>query len=204
MFRTRRRSLALLVAPVVLSSLLLLGCTASPPAGVVATPGDGSVFVRFSADSLDFDHEIRSTPGDHIVQTSGEAAYVRGLENGTAYTFSVRSRGNDRYWSEWSAPSAPVVPTGKPAAPTITRVAGFVDLETGCTARVTFSPGPDGGLPITGYEVAVAGGPESVRGTTSPIEVPGLNAHTPYDFTVRAFNDRGASASSETFTGRCS
>ena len=204
MLMNRRRSLAALALPLAVSSLLLLGCTASPPAGVSATAGDGSALVRFSTAQPAFDHEIRSMPGGHIVQTKDDRGWVNGLENGTSYTFAVRSRGHDRLWSDWSAPSAPVVPTGPPAAPTITRVAGFVDLGAGCTARVTFEPGSDGGLPITEYEVAVSGGSSPVRGATSPIEVPGLDPHTPYDFTVRAFNDRGASATSATFTGSCS
>ena len=142
-------------------------------------------------------------PGDRIVTAAGDSAWIDGLQNGTAYTFMARARVGTGGWSGWSEPSAPVVPTGAPTAPTITRVAGFVDLS-GCTARVTFTPRSNGGLPVTGYEVAVSEDAAPVRGTTSPIEVTGLLAHKQYRFTVKAFNARGASPVSATFTGSCS
>ncbi len=204
MLKDRRRSIILLAAPLAVAALLLAGCTASPPTGVTATAGDGWARVTFGSGDPAFVHEVRSNPGDVSVNTSEDRVDIHGLQNGIAYTFSVRSKGLDGLWSDWSAPSAPVTPTGPPSAPTITGVTGFVDLMTGCTARVAVEPGSDGGVPITEYEVTVSGGSAPVRGTTSPIEVTGLTQHTTYDFTVRAINERGTSPSSATFTGVCS
>ena len=211
MLSNRRTTFAAIAAPLAVVSLLLVGCTASPPTGIHAVAGDGSATVSFATETepgVAFDYEVRSIPGDHsgfgTGSTSSLSVVVDGLDNGTEYRFAVRSRGRDGYWSEWSTPTDPVTPKGRPAAPTISRVAGFVDLEAGCTARVTFTVGSDNGAPITGYEVSVSGGSAPVRGTSSPIEVPGLTPHTPYTFTVRAINAAGAGPASAVFTGSCS
>ena len=129
---------------------------------------------------------------------------VDGLTNGTPYTFQVRGLSESGGSGAWSEPTAPVVPRGRPAAPTISRVAGFVELDSGCTARVTFSPGSDGGSAVTGYEVTVSEDTPPVRGSSSPIEVPGLVPHKSYGFTVRAINAAGAGPASVSFTGSCS
>lgn len=211
MLSNKRATFAAIVTPLALVSLLITGCTASAPAGLHAVPGDRSATVMFPSNTefgVAFDWEVRSIPGDHSgfdsSSTPSVSVVVDGLDNGTEYRFVARARGRDGYWSEWSEPSGPVTPRGKPAAPTISRVAGFVDLATGCTARVTFSPGPNGGQPITGYEVTVSEDSAPVRGTSSPIEVPGLTPHQQYDFTVRAINASGAGPASATFTGPCS
>ncbi len=204
MLSPRRSTIAIVAAPLAVLSLLLLGCAAPPPASISATAGDGRATVSYTDLGPDFDYEVRAMPGNHISRTDRTRTDVTGLDNGTEYTLFVRAKGIAGIWGEWSEGSAPVVPRGKPAAPTISRVAGFVDLETGCTARVTFAPGSDNGAPITGYEVSVTGGSAPVRGTSSPVEVSGLTPHTPYTFTVRAINAAGAGPASAAFTGSCS
>jgi hypothetical protein len=203
MHPNRRLSLLVLAASFVVLSSSLAGCSSVQPSGVSATAGDGSALVYFTDGAAGQEYQVAVLPGFAAFRTQYSPASITGLENGTAYTFAVRAKGYNGHWSEWSEPSAPVVPQGKPGAPTISSVAGFVDLS-GCTAKVKFTPGSDGGAPITGYEVAVSEDVAPVRGTTSPIAVPGLQVHKTYGFTIRAFNARGASAVSTTFTGTCS
>ena len=214
MHSRRRTKLAALAASLAIASLLLIGCV-PPPTGISATAGDRSATVKFLAHDpgpgFTMEYEVRSLPGDRVVLVRdprrSASATVSGLDNGTEYRFVVRSRRSSDprdVWGAWSEPTAPVVPRGKPAAPTISRVAGFVDLETGCTARVTFTPGSNGGQPISRYEVTVSGDSAPVSGSSSPIEVRGLTPHTSYGFTVKAFNASGASPASATFTGSCS
>ena len=211
MLTSRRSTLARFALPLAMLSLLLVACV-PPPGGISAFARDGAAKIEFEAHRGGmgqlYIYEVMSIPGDHSkVVYDDHATLVTGLENGTEYRFKMRSRRSsdpDGTWGPWSEPSAPVVPRGRPAAPAISQVAGFVDLETGCTARVTFTPGSDNGAPITGYEVSVTGGSAPVRGTRSPIEVSGLTPHTPYTFTVRAINAAGASPASAAFTGSCS
>ncbi len=204
MLSTRRSTLAVLAAPLAVLSLVLLGCVPAPPAAISVRAGDSQAQVSFG-DFIAASYEVLVMPGERIVSApKNNHVMITGLANGTPYTFQVRGLSSTGAAGAWSAPSAPVVPAGRPAAPTITRVAGFVDLETGCTARVTFSPGWNGGSAITRYEVTVAGRTTVVSGTSSPIEVPGLLQHTPYDFTVRAVNELGAGPASPSFAGSCS
>ncbi len=198
----RRVTLLALMAPLAALALSLSGCTAVPPSAATAVAGDGFATVSFDSKTPGDAFEVLVSPGFASHLTKHSPVRIGGLENGTAYTFTVRVRGANRQWSEWSAPTAPVVPKGAPGAPSVAGATGIVDLS-GCTARVAVTPGPDGGSPITGYEVSVDGLPP-VQHTTSPIDVPGLTAHASYSVTVRAINALGASAASAPVAGTCS
>ncbi len=200
---SRRRFTTLLLAlPVAALCMSLLSCTAVPPSDARAVAGDGYVDVSFESDIPGGEYQVMASPGFASRTTDTTLVRISGLENGTAYTFAVRMKGANGHWSEWSAPTAPVVPKGAPAAPSISGATGVVDLS-GCTARVSFAPGSDGGSPITGYEVVVDGLPP-VTGTTSPVDIPGLTTHAPYSVAVRALNALGASPASVPFAGTCS
>ena len=116
------------------------------------------------------------------------------LTNGATYTFRVRAE-NRRGWSDWSAPSAPVIPCGAPLPPT------SVTAERGnMQAGLTFSGESDNGCPITSFDVEVNG---SVRPITQGSPVTGLENGTAYTFRVRGVNEEGVgewSASSNTVT----
>lgn len=201
MHMIRRTSLAAAAALVL--AVLAAGCTATPPASLNVTAGDGTAVVDFESHHV-FTYQIEVMPGGRIVDVPTSPAVVTGLTNGTAYTFAVRAISAAGVKGDWSAHSAPVTPKGRPSAPTITSVAGFVSLD-GCTARVAVTPASNGGSPILRYEVTSSANPSHpVTGTSSPIEVPGLLQHTPYTFTVTAVNALGASPASAPFTGTCS
>lgn len=198
--RPVRRLPALVVAAAL--ALLLASCTASPPASLTVTPGDGQVTVAFAEDGTAIRYEVMAMPGGH--STVGlPSLRLAGLTNGTAYTISVRALG-DLGWSDWTVHPTAVVPVGPPTAPTITAVTGVVDLH-GCTAEVVFTAGSDGGSPVTRYEVVTSADPDAVVvGADSPIQVPALAPHTSYDFTVRAVNAKGTGPASATYTAPCS
>jgi hypothetical protein len=80
----------------------------------------------------------------------------------------------------------------KPGAPTI----GSATAGPG-QASVTFTaPQTNGGAAITSYTVSANPGGASAVGASSPITVTGLNAGTPYSFTVSATNSAGTGAPS--------
>src|SRR5205823_5334131 len=66
--------------------------------------------------------------------------------------------------------------------------------------KVSFTPGPDYGSPITSYRVACTssngGAPGSRNGTASPITVTGLTTAKTYACTVTATNARGTGVAS--------
>ena len=67
------------------------------------------------------------------------------------------------------------------------------------SASVAFSPGADGGAPVTGYRVTASDGvhpPVTATGTSSPILVTGLEPRTAYTVTVTASNAAGSGAPS--------
>jgi len=64
-------------------------------------------------------------------------------------------------------------------------------------ATVSFSPGYDGGSPITGYTVTSSPGSITATGSSSPIVVTGLTNGTAYTFVVAATNSIGTGPSSD-------
>lgn len=117
---------------------------------------------------------------------------IENLVNGTAYRVSVVARnavGN-------SAPAAlsdAIVPSTVPDAPTgVTGVA----LRDGNSVVVSWTPGGNGGLPVTKYRVVADPGGSSCETTDTKCTFSGLATGTAYRFTVAASNDRGKSMDS--------
>ncbi len=186
-----------------LATLVVSGCVVSPPPSLSVEPGDGRVRVSFDPAPGSLDHEVRAMPGEIKEIAQGPTISLGGLTNGVEYTISVRSRSRAGNWSGWTDHSQPVVPRGAPQAPSVTGVHGVVSLD-GCSARVAFTPGSDGGSRVIRYEVRTSPGSSVVTGTGSPIVVPGLVAHTSYDVTVTAVNAVGASRPSAVLRAVCS
>ncbi|UJF32362.1 fibronectin type III domain-containing protein [Paenibacillus hexagrammi] len=132
-------------------------------------------------------------PGEQTVEGSESPIVVTGLDNGTAYTFTVRAM-NAAGSSDASASTESVTPATVPGVPTeVTATA------SNGKAYVSFKPPVDnGGSSVTQYTVTVLPGGQTVTGTNSPITVTGLTNGTSYTFTVTATNIAGNSeASSE-------
>jgi hypothetical protein len=110
---------------------------------------------------------------------------VKGLANGTAYTFTVTAT-NKIGTGPPSSPSNSVTPATVPDAPTT--VAAKADKAE---AKVSFkAPASNGGSHITSYTVTSSAG-QTASGPASPIAVKGLTNGTAYTFTVTATNKIG-------------
>ena len=130
---------------------------------------------------------------------------VTGLNNGTAYFFTVEavnSVGSSTASNE--ASTTPV--TTAPGAPTsLTAKAGDTTVALSWTA-----PASDGGSAITGYDVyqgTSAGGESStpvnsILVSTTSYTVTGLTNKTTYYFIVKAVNGQGSSAASNEVSAR--
>ncbi len=179
---------------------------AAPTLGAVA-PGVTSARVGWTAAPLDgrvantgFEIEVST---DGVVQrvvggiASTTTSYtVTGLAADTDHTFRVRTL-NTFGPGAWSAASPVVTPTGAvavpPAAPT-----GVQGAPGDRSVRVTWTPGSDGGSPVSGWEVEVRRGSTlvttvTVAGSGAAATVTGLTNGTAYTVRVRGTNAAGAS-----------
>ncbi|WP_141500837.1 fibronectin type III domain-containing protein, partial [Paenibacillus luteus] len=169
--------------------------------GVAVTIGDGQVEVGFNEPASNG----RPISGYTVTAWTGGAAAktatgtsspitVTGLENGTAYTFTVvatNAIGN----SLASDPTEEVTPARVPS-----KVSGVAATIGDSQAEVGFNEPASNGRPISGYTVTVWNGGEAVKtatGTSSPITVTGLENGTAYTFTVVATNAIGDSLASD-------
>src|SRR5439155_17799904 len=65
-----------------------------------------------------YDLQVSPSAGSTVTVPGSARTYTwTGLANGTAYRFTIRARNKAKQPGDWSVPSAPVVPAGKPAAP---------------------------------------------------------------------------------------
>ena len=180
-------------------ALALCACHAahppSAPSSVTATRGDTSASVSWTAPESGkpiLTYRITASPGGATATTAGAtSANVSGLMNGTAYTFTVAATNASGTGPE-SAPSAPVIPAGVPAAPASVTSTGGVRA-----AAVGWAAADANGSAVTAYTVTASpgGAHASTTGATSAT-VTGLDNGTAYTFTVVALNAIGPSAGS--------
>lgn len=166
----------------------------SAPRDLVATPGDGEVALAWSAPADDggspvTGYHITVEPGGATTSVSGATtAVVDGLDNGTAYTFSVTAENDNGIGP--AAEVGPATPAALPGAP------GSVEVVPGDghLAVTWAAPSGTGGIPLTGYEVTTT--PHTGTRTVSPaelsVDLTGLDNGTAYVVAVRALNAVGA------------
>jgi hypothetical protein len=137
---------------------------------------------------------VTSTPGEKKASGKGTSITVKGLQNGTAYTFTVTATNKVGTGLASSPSSPPVTPATELGAPTgVTAAVTASNPE----ASVSFNlPASDGGSTITGYTVTSKPGGITGTGTGSPIPVTGLTYGTAYTFTVTATNEIGTGKAS--------
>jgi len=165
------------------------------PKIVTVTPGNGQATVSFTLPSNGgspiTSFTVISSPEAKKGTGVGSPISVKGLTNGTAYTFTVRAT-NKIGTGPASSPSSPVTPATIPGAPlNVTAKSGNAQ------ATVSFNaPASNGGSPITSYTVTCSPGGKIASGKVSPITVNGLSNGTSYTFTVKATNKVGTGPAS--------
>jgi hypothetical protein len=154
----------------------------------IAVGGNAQATVSFTPPASDGGsaityYTVTSSPGGQIAVGSASPITITGLNNGTAYTFTVTAS-NAMGTGPPSAPSNSVTPATVPNAPT-----GVSAVGGNAQATVSFSaPAFNGGNPITLYTVTSNPGGITATGTASPIAITGLTNGTAYTFTVTATN----------------
>jgi titin len=136
-------------------------------------------------------YKVTSNPGAKTCITTTTSCVVKGLTNGTDYTFSVVAI-NARGTSVSSDASNTATPSTVPGV--ATRVLGvFADSSVNVSWT---APSADGGADIALYTVSASPDGAFCTTATTSCVVPGLVNGTAYRFTVTATNGSGTSASS--------
>ncbi|WP_296602468.1 fibronectin type III domain-containing protein [Nocardioides sp.] len=128
---------------------------------------------------------ITASPGGHTVTVPADraAASLAGLENGTAYTFTVTATTSTLGGSLESVPSEPVTPAGWPDLPR-----QVTAERRDHAALVSWNPVDGDGAPIADYTIKVSPGDRTltVPGDQTSALVDGLAEVGPYTFWVTA------------------
>jgi len=179
-------------------SLPLQVGTPAPPTGVRAGGGGNSQsIVTWNPPAADggsavTDYTVTSSPGGLRCTTSTTGCTVTGLTNGTSYTFTVTATTTVGAGPA-SAPSAPVVPSTVPGAPTSVTATSDADSRSVVSWMAPIS---DGGTAIAGYTVRASPGGATCSTASTMCTVTGLANGTAYAFTVTAVNSVGAGVAS--------
>ncbi|MSZ89109.1 MAG: hypothetical protein F2585_07165, partial [Actinobacteria bacterium] len=169
------------------------------PTGLIATAGNGSVSIAFTAGTAgtsattNYDYQLDSGYWTSVYPATNKSpVIVTDLTNGTAYSIKIRAVG---VLGVGAASAAVVVtPRTKPAAPT-----GLVATPGDRSASIAFTAGSDGGSSITNYKYQLNGGAWTALSPTdaiSPITIPGLVNGTSYRVKLLAVNVVGDGAAS--------
>ncbi len=161
---------------------------------VSATPGGGSVTARWRAPINDggtavLSYTATADPGGATCTTdgAGRSCDIDGLDDGTAYRVAVVAT-NAVGDSAPGHSARSATPGRVPDAPRLTDRR----LTSSTSVTVFWTPGDDGGSPITGYRV-VAEGNRTCEASTPVLSctISGLEPATEYEFQVQAANDFG-------------
>ncbi|HEY0951220.1 fibronectin type III domain-containing protein [Nocardioides sp.] len=169
------------------------------PAGVTVVPGSQEATVTWTPSEAHglpvTGYVVTASPGGRTVTVPADrtVAGISGLDNGTAYTFTVAATTSLFGRSAPSAPSDPVTPAGWPDLP---RQVSAERRDR--AALVTWSPADGNGAPVLGYAVTVSPGDRTIEvpGDQTSLLVDGLDEVGPYAFRVTTTTRIGTSSPS--------
>ncbi len=184
----------------VTSSSFTPATTPSAPTSLVATKGDGSASIAFTAGSdggaaitnYKYSTDNGSSWNAFSPAVTTPSVTIGGLTNGT--TYSVKLRAVNSAGDGAASDAVSVTPRTVPAAPT-----SLVATPGDGSVSVAFTAGADGGASITKYQFSIDDGStwaDAVAGTTSPVSITGLTNFTTYNVKLRAVNSAGDGAAS--------
>ena len=161
------------------------------------TPEDGALQLNFTAPAstapiTGYLYQLNGTGPWLASATTSSPLTISGLTDGT--TYSVEIEATNSIGTGAASNSMNGTPAALPGAPTITSVT----VGAG-SASVAFTPGSNGGSPITGYRYSTNGGSTwTSTSTTSPLSITGLANGTTYSFELEAINGTGDGAPTST------
>jgi hypothetical protein len=168
----------------------------NPPTITDVVPGDGEATITVAEGEgpggAPESYEVTASPGGATctITPPATSCVVRGLTNGTVYTFTVTAE-NEGGTSEESRISSEVTPIAPPTAPRdVSATAGDGEATITWTA-----PMDNGGSEITSYTVTAEPGGRTCTWVSGALgcTVAGLANGTAYTFTVTATNAAGTS-----------
>ncbi|HUW78316.1 MAG TPA: hypothetical protein VMV52_06155 [Candidatus Nanopelagicaceae bacterium] len=159
------------------------------PSGVTAVAGEGSASVAWSASVGADSYMVTSTPGGLTCTTALLTCSITGLDNGTAYTFTVTAA-NTAGASPASSSSASVTPTLAAVAPAAPAGVKAVAGEGLASVSWSASVGADS------YTVTSSPGGFTCTTALLTCSVVGLKNGTAYTFKVTGTNSVGTSPAS--------
>jgi titin len=180
------------------SSAVLVTPRAVPaaPTSLVATPGNNSVSVEFTAGASNgstisnYEYELNGSGNWFALSPlDGTSPVSIAVSNGVAYTVKLRAV-NEAGSGAASDASDSFTPRTTPSAPT-----SLVATPGNGSAQIAFTPGQNGGATISKYQYKIgAGAWTDAVGTSSPITVSGLTNFTVSSIRLRAVNEAGNGA----------
>jgi titin len=172
--------------------------SSQPPTLLSATPGNEQITVAFTPglNTLPVTNYQYSLNGAAYIELSPPSTVspitIKKLANRTTYVIRLKTMtANDTSLPSGSIQSYTLNP---PQPPT-----GLSAVSGSTSITISFTPGADGGSPITNYLYSLNGGAYTACNpvaTTSPATINNLVSNRTYNITLQALNEIGASISS--------
>jgi titin len=180
--------------------------TPDPPTNLTATPANNALTITFTPGDnggspiTNYEYTLNDATTTWTALDPADATSpitIPGLTNGTPTSITLRATNSIGA----SEPSEPITatPATTPNPPT-----NLTTTPADRSAIIEFTPGDNGGSPITNYEYTLNDGttwtPLTPPDTTTPITIPGLTNGTPTTIRLRATNTQGPSPASQPTT----